>query len=197
MSNNIDFKALWDNGSKGPVPDASEIFKRGATLQRATRIHLLLTNVMLVATIILISWVGIHFKPEMLTTKIGLGLIIGAILFYMVNTLGYINLLYKSNVDENTSDYLNHLLQIKQKQERLNTTMTTIYFTLLTAGLCLYLIEYAGRGGVVFRVTTYGLTLGWMIFNWVYIHPKMINKQRKGWGAVIKKLEEINGQMGE
>ena len=92
---------------------------------------------------------------------------------------------------------VNHLLQIKQKQERLNTTMTTIYFILLTAGLSLYLIEYAGRGGVVFRITTYGLTLGWMIFNWVYIHPRMIKKQRNGWGAVIKKLEEINAQMGE
>ena len=197
MSNNIDFKALWDNGGKGPVPDASEIFKRGATLQRATRIHLLLTNTLLAATIILISWVGIHFKSEMLTTKIGLVFIIGSILFYMINTLGYISLLYKNNVEENTREYLNHLLQIKQKQERLNTTMTTIYFILLTAGLSLYLIEYAGRGGVVFRITTYGLTLGWMIFNWVYIHPRMIKKQRNGWGAVIKKLEEINAQMGE
>ena len=197
MSNNIDFKSLWDNGSKGPVPDASAIFKRGAQLHRATRIHLLLTNTLLAATIVLVSWVGIHFKPEMLTTKIGLVLIIGSIVFYMVNTMGYINLLYKSNMDESTQQYLNHLLQIKQKQERLNTTMTTIYFILLTSGLALYLIEYTAKGSLTFRLTFYSLTFSWMIFNWVYIHPRMIKKQRNGWGAVIKKLEEINGQLEE
>lgn len=195
MNTDIDFKALWNNGAKGEIPDAKEIFAKGASLQKRARNKMLICNFMLAVTVVLISCVWIVCKPQMMTTKIGIVLIISAITFYMMASMGYINLLYKNNMGISTSDYLQHLLFIKQKQENMNVMVANIYFVLLSAGLFLYMIEYALMGGIVFRVAAYGITFSFMAFNWFYIHPKVIKKQRDKLNGVIEKLEEINRQL--
>ncbi|MEO6979363.1 MAG: hypothetical protein ABI113_13320, partial [Mucilaginibacter sp.] len=81
--------------------------------------------------------------------------------------------------------------------EFLNKTMLTGYFILLSAGITLYFIEYAGRGSLLFQVLAYGITFAWIIFNWIYIRTRTIKKQQKAISDIIARLEEVNRQLGE
>jgi hypothetical protein len=197
MSNSIDFKALWNNGAKSDLPDATEIIKKAADMQRKTRNALLACNLLLAFTVVFITLIWVYYQPQMVTTKVGLMLIIGAIVFFLIVSMGFINLLYKDNTESSTNEYLDYLLKVKQKQEVLRSTVLTIYIAMLSVGLALYMIEYAGRGGVLFRVLAYGITFGWIAFNWFYMLPKITKKQREKINALISKLEELKGQMEE
>jgi len=197
MSNNIDFKALW-NKQQTTAPDVKEIFAKGAELQRRTRNRLIFSSIIpLTLTILFISLIWLYYQPQMITTKLGLVLIIGAIAFFIMTSMGYLNLLYKNNTDSNANDFLLHFLKIKQKQESMSTTTMRIYFVLLSAGIALYMIEYAKRGSLLFQLAAYGITFAWIAFNWFYMVPKMVKKQRDKMNAIIERLEEVNRQMGE
>jgi len=196
MSNNIDFKELW-NKQPTTAPDVKEIFARGALLQRKTRNKMLFGSIIpLTLTVVFISLVWVYYQPQMITTKLGLVLIIGAIAFFIMTSMGYLNLLFKDNMDNDAHEFLLHFLRIKQKQESMSTTTIRVYFVLLTTGITLYMIEYAKRGSLAFQLSAYGITFAWIAFNWFYVVPRMVKKQRDKMNAIIEKLEEVNGQLG-
>jgi hypothetical protein len=108
MSNSIDFKALWNNGAKSDLPDATEIIKTAADMQRKTRNALLACNLLLAFTVVFITLIWVYYQPQMVTTKVGLMLIIGAIVFFLIVSMGFINLLYKDNTESSTNEYLDY-----------------------------------------------------------------------------------------
>ena len=191
-----DFKALWNNeGSK--VPDIQEIFAKANRMNQGLRKRIVWENIVLGLTAIFIAWVWWHYQPKMITTQVGLVMIIGGMVIYIVITNQMFSLLADGNADTDSRKYLAQMIRIKQKQEFIGTTLMGGSYILLSTGLALYLIEYSARGSLLFKVVFYGLTFGWMIFCWFYFVPKRIKKQRKAMNEVIGKLEEVNGQLGE
>jgi prepilin signal peptidase PulO-like enzyme (type II secretory pathway) len=194
MSVDIDFKALW-NRQDSSVPDMAEILEKAGQLNRKTRNNIWRQYILLSLTIIFLIWVWWYYQPTMVTTKIGIMLVIIAIVSYLTIAGQLLPLLFKVNLETDSRQYLNRLIQIKQKQEFLNKTILNAYFILLSSGIFLYMIEYVGRGSIVFQLTAYGITSLWIAFNWFYIRPKTINKQQKAINDVIGKLELLNGQL--
>jgi len=196
MSNNIDFKELWSRG-KASAPDVSEIFAKANRLTRKTRCKIWWSNVILSITILLMIFIWWYYQPQLLTTKIGLILILIAIVMFLITTNQLVPLLSKADEETDSRHFLQHVIRIKRKQEFLNKTMLTGYFILLSVGISLYFIEYASRGSLVFQLTVYGLTFAWIILNWIYIRTRTIKKQQKAINDIIARLEEVNGQFGE
>ncbi len=194
MSADIDFKALW-NHEETSVPDVKEIFKKAGQLNRKTRNKIWRANILLSLTVIFIMWVCWRYQPQMITTKIGIVLVIIAIASLLAATNQLLPLLFKANLETDSHQYLDQLIHIKHKQEFLNKTMLTVYFILLSSGIFLYMLEYAGRGGLVFKSAAYGITFAWIAFNWFYIRPKTIKKKQKAINDIIVKLELINDQL--
>jgi hypothetical protein len=191
-----DFKALWNNeGSK--VPDIQEIFAKANKLNQSTRRKIWWENIVLGITAIFIAWVWWHYQPKMITTQVGLVMVIGGIVMYIVVTNQMFSLLTDGDAGTDSRKYLAQMIRVKQKQEFIGTTLMGGYYILLSAGLGLYLIEYSARGSLLFKVLFYGLTFGWIIFCWFYFVPKRIKKQRKAMNGIIEKLEEVNRQLGE
>jgi hypothetical protein len=75
--------------------------------------------------------------------------------------------------------------------------MLTFYFIFLSIGIFLYMIEYAGRGSLLFKIVAYGITFAWMAFNWLYVRVKTAKKQQDAVNEIIGKLEEVNKQLLE
>jgi hypothetical protein len=191
-----DFKALWNKeGSK--VPDIQEIFAKANAMNRKTRRKIWRQNIVLSLTAIFIVWVWWYYQPQMISTKIGIVIIVIAIVMFLTVTNQVFNLLTDGNVETDSREYLAQIIRVKQKQEFLATTITKLYFILLITGLCLYMIEYTLRGSMTFRITFYGMTIAWIAFCWFYLVPKGIKKQQKAINEVIEKLEEVNGQLAE
>lgn len=194
MSNNIDFKELW-NRRKASSPDVSEIFAKANQLNRKTRNKIWRGNIALSLTVLFMIFIWWYYQPQMITTRIGLTLIIIAIIFFLATTNQMIPLLVKTNVETDSQHFLEQMIRIKQKQEFLNKTMLTSYFIFLSLGIFLYMIEYAGRGSFSFQLIAYGITFAWMGLNWFYIRPKTIKKQQSAINDIITRLEEVNKQL--
>ncbi|MES2112017.1 MAG: hypothetical protein V4577_24885 [Bacteroidota bacterium] len=196
MSTEIDFKALW-NREKTGAPDVSEIFAKANRLNRCSRRKIWICNIVLSLTIIVVTLLWWHLHPRLITTKIGLTLMIGAMVIFIITTNQLSPLLAKADLETDTNTFLSQMIRIKHKQEFINKTVTTIYFLMLAVGLGLYFIEYISRGNLIFQLCVYGITLLFLAINWFYITARSARKQRKAMNEIIAKLEEVNRQMGE
>lgn len=196
MSANIDFKNLWKQ-QEAEQPELSDLMLLLRSYKNKGLKRLVLTNVLLVMTMVGLVLIWTYFQPQLITTKIGL---ITTILAMLIFVLAYNTLFkyYKSASEfESNSAYLKNLITIKRKQKFMQTTMLQLYFILLSLGVCLYLYEYVKLMPTVVGLLVYALTLAWLAFNWFYLRPKTIKKQEKKLDILIKKFEMINRQLDE
>ena len=196
MNSNIDLKELWTKQETG-IPDTKDLFKRVASFKRTYLKQLVYANILLLLVAIFIVLIWYYFQPEYITTKSGIVLIILAILAYLFSYNQSIPLLLKSSYEMSSADYLQQLLSLKRKQQFLQGIMTNLYFILLSTGLFLYMIEYTMRMKLSMGIVCYAITAGWIAFNWFYIKPKTIRKQREKIDGLINKFTLLTEQLSE
>jgi len=196
MNSNLDLKELWAKQETG-IPDTKDLFKRVASFKRTYLKQLVYANILLLLVAIFIVLIWYYFQPEYITTKSGIVLIILAILAYLFSYNQSIPLLLKSSYEMSSADYLQQLLSLKRKQQFLQGIMTNLYFILLSTGLFLYMIEYTMRMKLPMGMVCYGITAGWIAFNWFYIKPKTIRKQREKIDGLINKFTLLTKQLSE
>jgi len=194
MSSNIDFKALWQ---QQPVSqsDMKDLMNRLYQFKQSNIRRLIKTNILLVATSLFIGFVWYYYQPQLISTKIGIVIIILAMVIFL---FVYNKMFALFNKIDNTSDnahYLQNLIVIKGKQRFLQHTMMNLYFTMLMVGICLYMYEYTSRMTMTAGIITYAVTLIWVVFNWFYLRPKTIKKQQAKLDDLISKFEGINKQL--
>jgi len=197
MSNNIDLKSIWGRQEHAPKPDITEVINKARGLKNKIRNRLLLSNICLVATVLFIAYIGVVSDFAMVTTRIGVILIIVAIVFYVAVSNGLLISVFKTNPEADNITYLNELLTIRKKQEYLQGKMLTLYFILLTAGFVFYMTEFLLRMSLLWAIVAGTITFGWIAFNWFYIRPRTVRKQQKALNDMIAKLEQINDHYKE
>lgn len=191
------FKELWQAQNTTSNTDSKEIVLKAKHLQRKTRIKLLLSNLLLFATMLFIIGIVLYFKPQMITTKIGTILVLIAIIMQIATATKLITLIKESDTQTSNVEYLNQLLIIKVKQAVLQSSIMALYFILLGLGLALYMFEYVLRMTLLGGLLTYGITGLWIAFNWFYLRPKIIKKQQQKLNDSIAALENMNNQFKE
>lgn len=196
MSDQINFKDLWaKQASIAPNPEnlKAEVKK----MNRYNLRKLVFTNILLIATSIFIILIWRYYQPQLLTTKIGISLIIFAILVFLLTYNKSDSLFKRYRNSQSNSDYLKNLLAIKARQKFMETTMLNLYFVLLSTGIGLYMFEYTSRMKPIWGSVTYGITFLWILFNWFYLRPKQVKKQRAKLDTIISKFEMITKQLDE
>lgn len=194
MADNINFNELWAKQTS-IEPNQENLLLQIKKMKRTSLRKLVLTNCLLVATSVFIILVWVYFQPQMITSKIGIILIILAMAIYLLVYNKSYSSLRDNNNSQTNREYLKELLSIKTKQLFMHTTMTNLYFVLLSTGLALYMYEYASRMKPLWEIVTYGITFIWILFNWVYLRPKQIKKQTTELDAIITKFEILNDQL--
>ncbi|WP_299800293.1 hypothetical protein [uncultured Maribacter sp.] len=194
MTDNIDFKKYW-NKQKIETQSPKELIEKANEFKRKTRIKLIIANIALLLTCMVISFVWFYYQPEYLTTKIGIIIIIIAILIYVVFQSSLTSLLFTKNIQANAKEQLLQLLKLKEKQRFQQTTLLNGYFFLLSLGLGLYMYEYAVRMTLPWAILSYGLVLFWIALNAFYFRPKAIKKQEARLNKLIAQLEDLKEQL--
>ena len=196
MDDNINFDELWAQQKTG-TPDKETLLLKVAKFKKANYRKIILTNLSLMATAIFIVWVWLYFQPQLLTTKIGIVLIIIAILLFLGAYNQSLGLLKNPNTTITNNEYLKNLLALKAKQHFIQTTVLNLYFILLSIGIGLYMYEYARRMPIWGGILTYAITGLWLAFNWFYLRPRFIKKQQDKINEIISKFEAIQKQLDE
>ena len=196
MNNNIDLKALW-NQQESEVPDMNELLRKAKKLKKAHLSRLIISNVLLMMTVAFVVFIWHSYQPEMLTTKLGIILVILAIVLYLFAYNQMIPILVKANFKMSNRQYLQQFLKLKEKQLFLQKAMLNIYCTILLSGICLYLVEFALRMSLICAALTYGITMFYTAVLWFYIIPGTMKKQQTKITKFINAFEKINHQFIE
>jgi hypothetical protein len=190
----MDLKELWGKQA-GSIPDTSDLIQKAREFKRKSLWRLVLTNILLLVTSAFIVLIWIYFQPEMITTKLGIALIILAMLLYLLVYNKLFSILGHVDYEASNSECLQRLLKLKEKQLFLHTTMLNTYFILLFAGICLYMFEYVSRMTVTWGAFSYGITLLWVALNWFYFRPRSITKQQDKINKLIRDFEGLHKQL--
>ncbi|MDF4222761.1 hypothetical protein PXC01_14250 [Maribacter sp. M208] len=193
MNNDKNLNELWSGQTTKP-PQIEELFSNFAQIKKKNLATLIAANFLMVATIAFIIFIWFYFKPKLVTTKIGIGLTILGIIVYLFFYNQLIPYLRKINETKSNIEFLKAVIKLKEKQKFLQTKMLQIYFITLTFGLCLYLYEYVSLIPFPWSIFAYLVTLIWIGFNWFYLRPRVVRKQRDKLEGIIKKYENIKNQ---
>ena len=193
-NNNIDFKDLWKKQTISQ-PNIEDLMARLKQFKKAAVRSLWVTNFLLAITSVFIIFIWYYFQPQFISTKIGIVLAILSMTFYLTFYNRLMNNYKNIDANQTNHEYLQKLIEIKKKQQFMQSTVLSWYFVVLLAGICLYMYEYASRMTVFYALLTYGVTLLWIGFNWFYLRPKQIKKQQDKINSLIEKFEEVNNQL--
>lgn len=196
MSNNTDLKGLW-NKQVAVIPDTKELFEKLNEFKKRSLRKIVFINTLLILTSAFIIFIWYYFQPEMISTKLGIVMIILAMALFVFVSNQTIPLLSKVDFDLDIRESIIQLFKYREKQIFLQTTMLNIYFIILSAGICLYMFEYASKMTFLLAAVSYFTTLLWIAFNWYYLRPKQIKKQIAKTDELISKMELINRQISE
>jgi len=193
MNNDTNLNELWSRQTTKP-PQMDELLSKFAKIKRKNLTKLIAANILMFATIAFIIFIWLYFEPKLNTTKIGIVLTILGILVYLFVYNKLIPYLRKINENQSNREFLKAVIKLKEQQKFLQTKMLQIYFITLTVGLCLYLYEYVSLMPFPWSVFAYAVTLVWIGFNWFYLRPRVVGKERDKLNGIIKKFESISRQ---
>jgi Flp pilus assembly protein TadB len=193
-NNNIDFATIWKQ-QKVSQPNIEELLHKLKQFKKSSIQKLIISNIILVATSGLVIFIWHYYKPQFITTKIGIVLTIVAMVIFVFSNNKLFSVFNKIDNTKNNNEYLQCLTALETKQKYMQTKMLGFYFITLGLGICLYMYEYTLRMTTVWAIFVYLITLLWISFNWFYIRPKTIKKQQTKLDELIRKFESINKQL--
>ncbi|MGG7468248.1 hypothetical protein ACVVIH_12610 [Chryseobacterium arthrosphaerae] len=196
MDTNIDFKNIWKQQTSSK-PNMEELLGRLKKFKNENLRRLVVTNLLLIATCTGIAFVWYRYQPGLVTTKIGIVLVIAAMVIFLLAYNKLLMVFYKIDNTQSNSEYLQSLYVVKNKQKFMQTTMLNIYFIMLFTGLILYMYEYTSKMSFSSSAIAYIAIVAWIGFNWFYLRPRTIKKQQAKLDGLIAKFEEINNQLKE
>ncbi len=190
MKTDIDLKTLWRQ-QDAVMPDEKEIVAKAASLKKRVRNKLIFSVVILLLTAVFILIVLFTSNLQMRSTKLGITLVIAGILMMVTNSTKIIFSLQTPDSSTNNGYYLQQLLKLKQQQEFTQTKLMVAYFIFLSAGLALYMYEPTLKMSNTGKIIAYAVTFTWIAFNWFYLMPRSIRKQKAKINLVIEKLQSL------
>ncbi len=196
MGSNIDFKNIWKQQTSHK-PSMEELLGKMKKFRNENLRKLIMTNILLITVSLFIALIWYHYQPQFISTKIGIVLVILAMIIFLIAYNKLFTIFYKIDNTQSNVQHLQNLYLLKNKQKFMQNTMLNLYFIMLFLGIVLYLYEYTSRMTLISGIITYGVTLAWIGFNWFYIRPKTIRKQQAKLDGLISKFEEINNQLKE
>lgn len=196
MDSNIDFKNIWKQQTSNR-PNMEELLGKLKKFRNQNLRRLIFANIALIATSLLILLIWYRYQPEMITTKIGIVLVVLGMVIFLLAYNKMFMVFYKIDQTQSNHEYLQSLYVVKNKQKWMQTTILNLYFVMLFLGICLYMYEYTSRMPLNSGILAYALTSAWIAFNWFYLRPRTIKKQQGKLDELINKFEEINNQLKE
>ncbi|WP_454047467.1 hypothetical protein [Chryseobacterium sp. Marseille-Q8038] len=196
MATNIDFKNIWKQQTSNK-PNLEELLGKLKKFRNQNLRRLIFANIGLIATSLVILFIWYRYQPEMITTKIGIVLVVLGMAIFLLAYNKMFMIFYKIDQTQSNHEYLQSLYQVKSKQKFMQTTILNLYFIMLFLGICFYMYEYTSKMTLGSAVLTYSVTSLWVAFNWFYLRPRTIKKQQGKLDELINKFEEINNQLKE
>lgn len=196
MQNFDEIKNIWQQTeTERSLPSAKEIMMQIEKYRKKMIRKKILLTVTLGLTFIFISAIPYYYDSKFWTTTAGILLVLIAIVLGMIlNTRLVLLLLKQGDTTLDNKSFLRKLITFRTNQRFMQTTGLSIYFILLSAGLFLYMLEFALKD-VQFAIISYLMTFAWIAVNWFYFRKKTITKNKKEIDTQISMIKKLINSM--
>lgn len=195
MKNFDNIQNLWQADKGSNLPDPNEIIVQIQKTRKKMLRRNIIGVVVLCLTFFCIIFIGWYYHFERWTTRIGIIIILLTIAMGVVFNTRLVQLLLKQeDITLDNRKYLEQLIHYRNTQHVIQFRGMVWYFILLTLGICLYMVEFAGRN-VYFGIVAYSLTLGWIAFAWLYLMRRAKKKQARELDIQIENLKRLVEKM--
>jgi H+/Cl- antiporter ClcA len=195
MNNFEDIQSLWQQAPAAEAPGVHELIAGLRKKRRKMQWRTAGLVLLLLLTIFFLALIIGRYEFRFLTTKIGIALAliaVGAAVAVNSNMLAL--LLQNNGADTNNHQYLQSLKKFRERMRFMHTYGISIYFLLMGTGILLYIYEFV-QHNILKMVLAYGLTAGWFLFAWFVLRPRTVKKQTAGIDEMIRRLNEMDGQL--
>ncbi len=194
MESNNDLKKIW-NKQKIARPKVEVLYAQAKRLKRRGFLKLIAVNLTSLLSIIFIGSIGYYYQPEIVTTKIGIILTILAMVIFILSYNKQFSVLADNTIEPNNKEYLQQLIKLKEMQIIQQTSTLNIYFILLSLGIGLYLFEHVLKMPIILGVIIYATVTIWFAICWIYLRPKVIEKEDNKINQLIDKFKKVHNQL--
>lgn len=194
MRTENDFKAIWNKVGSNEIPDINALLKKAGNLRKAARIRLIIQSLVLSGAIAIMLIVGFNIENRTTTTSIGLMLMILAMVAYLITSNQLLPMLFKSDNEITSKEFLNQLIRIKRKNDFLDKVMVHIYFSLLFIGMFLYLLQFFMNLSII-KAVFCSITFICLALAWYYSKTRKFRKMQISLNDTIKRLEAVKEQL--
>lgn len=189
--------SLWQEDLGNDLPDANKMKMQILETRRQMMRKYIIGATILVLTFLFIGCIGWYYHFEQWTTRIGIIIVLLAIVMGVAFNTKLIQLLMRQgDLTLDNRKYLEQLIHFRDIQNVIENRGVVFYFILLSLGLALYMVEFAQRN-IYFGIAAYTISFGWIVFAWLYIRKKRVNKNKKEINQQIERLNSLLQKMDE
>ncbi|OHX67424.1 hypothetical protein [Flammeovirga pacifica] len=172
----LDLKNLWQQQSSSQ-PSIEEVLQKAKSYKKKSLQSIIVSYFTAIGIIGYLLFIGFYYNPELVLTKIGIGLAIIGTLVFLISSNTLHKLINSIQFDENTRNYIKKLKAIKEQQRKIQTTTISSYFILFSAGMGIYSFELLVALNPNYSIPFAIGTVIWIAINWFVFRPKVIKKQ--------------------
>lgn len=196
MPTNYNFQEIW-NKKNTDIPNIKEIKAKSEKYRKKQVFTNIVLIILLLSGVVMITGIWIFIDISFFSTRLGIMLILIAILIYTFLVYKNINILQKINTSTTNQEYIMAIKKAEQQQIYMQTKGLSIYYILLSFGFAFYFYEFTLRMSWMGGILTYGLTFLWFAVNWFIMRPRQIRKQKEKISSVINSLEKLEKSLEE
>ena len=178
MTNFEELQSLWNRQSSGPLGTAHDAIAQARRYERSLARKLTFAIISLCATVIFILIIWLSYRFESVLTHVGLTIVVATV---SVFTIIYLREYLYLRHDRSMADSIGYLSHLKTYYRRRRTTMlavNSIYTTMLSAGIFLYMYSLLRTVALSTQLISYGATLAWIIIATVWGHHRFKLQQQ-------------------
>ncbi|RAJ74996.1 hypothetical protein CLV59_11042 [Chitinophaga dinghuensis] len=188
------FQELWRSKKSVPAISSQDLIKKVGQVKNKLRSKIVFTTLVLIGVLLYIDiFVFQQHPPKLVTSYIGAVLLNIAIIVQTAAYAGFLKLLFENaSTDAPIHDYLQHMMQVRDRRRFMQKTILNIYYVCLIIGIGLIFIE------ALQNVSNPGIRIAlpvgaacYMGIMWFTARKNEIKKSEKDLGAVIEKLQAI------
>lgn len=193
MEDLTDIKRIWTDMPDRRVPDFRQISRAVKSYRMQTMINTAGLIMLMLVLALTMVWVIVDYNSQLLSTRIGEGLMISAIIIMLSHTVKAMRHL-TSATNLSNDDFLRFLKKEQVGLFQFQKRTQRIGFLIASVGLLLYLYEGV-RTATATLLTAYSLVLIWIAVAWFIVRPRVVKRKMARLDERIRDLERISEQI--
>jgi len=187
-------KEIWNQQKESAVPDVSQIISKAKKEKQSMGNKIILQVAILLVTIVALIWVTSSIDFKMITTFIGIGLMLFTIFAFSLIRLYQLFKLKSIDLTQSPKKVLLQLEQFYAFLKLVSTKGMLAYFILLNLAFVFYFIEVMAPMSTLMKVIVLTIYTAWMLIAYFILGKKQRQKEYDKIEAIINSIKKVENE---